>query len=106
MSYMTTPTDKDLAKRFLDSDSGRAFRKRGRPWELPDYVREFLRVYAWLEGADDFALEKAVGRVVKTIRSSNAEKAAKTRKRKKGAAKKAEDEARRKAAEPLLPGLK
>ena len=102
---MKAPTDEDLAASFFDSDSGRAFRKRGRPWELPEYVREFLMVYAWLEGADDFALERAVGRVVNTIRSRNAEKAARTKKKKKEAAKKAGEGARRKAAEPLLPGL-
>jgi len=103
---MRAPTDEDLADDFIDSASGKAYRKFGRHWELTKYIREFLEVFAWLENADDFALTRAVNRVAHVIRSRNAHKAARTRKKKAESAKEARRKMELEESSPLLPGLK
>ena len=83
---------------FWRSASGKAYRRFGRRWELPRYIREYLEPFAHFEGADPTEVEKLVGRMAHIIRSRNAKKAAVTRARRRA-------EKAQRALTPMLPGF-
>lgn len=103
---MRAPTDEDLVASFFDSDYGDLYREFGRNWELMDYIRDFLKPFAFFDGADPVEAEKAAQRIANVIRSRNARKAARTRKKRAEAAKEAGRKKELEEASPLLPGIK
>ena len=72
---MTREEDTRRVAEFFRSDSGKAYRRFGRYWELPRYIREYLEPFNFFEGADPIELEKLVQRMAHIIRSRAAKKA-------------------------------
>ena len=71
-------TDESLADDFTSGIYGYNYRKYGAFWELPRFVRNYLRGYEWLVALGVERFEATVQRVTRVLRSRSAKKATKT----------------------------